>query len=174
MSLKLRSRYGSQGIKYSDFGKSTLDFGAGHVDGWFTRAFAILTRGIGKIMKSVRIVILRPNLGLSALRSAEFQGLLSWRKRPPTWKSYLEVSRGNQMSDLMDTGNVREKMLALWKKLDQGKITHTEARVHIGFARTVLDTIKVEIAAAHLQDAELPKVPLASKRMKTIQAPRTN
>ncbi len=76
------------------------------------------------------------------------------------------------MTDLIDTGDVRDKMLALWKKIDQGKISHTEARVHIGIARTVLDTLKVEIAAAHLQDLALPKVPLAGKRMKTIQGRR--
>jgi hypothetical protein len=70
------------------------------------------------------------------------------------------------MTDLTDTGDVREKMLALWRKLDQGKISHTEARVHIGFARTVLDTLKVEIAAAHLNDTALPKVPL--KKFKVI------
>ena len=77
------------------------------------------------------------------------------------------------MTDLTDTGDVREKMLALWKKLDQGKISHTEARVHIGFARTVLDTLKVEIAAAHLNDSQLPKVPLAPKRLRVIQGKRS-
>lgn len=71
----------------------------------------------------------------------------------------------------MDTGDVRQKMLSLWRKLDEGKITHSEARVHIGFARTVLDTIKVEIAAAHLQGAELPKVQIA-KRLRTINGKR--
>lgn len=78
------------------------------------------------------------------------------------------------MTDLIDTGDVREKMLALWRKIDQGKISHTEARVHIGIARTVLDTLKVEIAAAHLQDAALPKVSLvaSTKKMKTIGATR--
>lgn len=76
------------------------------------------------------------------------------------------------MTDLTDTGDVREKMLALWRKLDQGKITHTEARVHIGFARTVLDTLKVEIAAAHLQDTSLPKVPLATRKPKLTQGRR--
>jgi hypothetical protein len=75
------------------------------------------------------------------------------------------------MTDLIDTGDVREKMLALWKKLDQGKISHTEARVHIGFARTVLDTLKVEIAAAHLNDASLPKVTM-TRKVKTIQGKR--
>jgi hypothetical protein len=29
------------------------------------------------------------------------------------------------MTDLTDTGDVREKMLALWRKLDQGKISDT-------------------------------------------------
>ena len=78
------------------------------------------------------------------------------------------------MSDLMDTGDVREKMMKLWAKLDQGKLTHAEARAHIGFARTILDTIKVEIAAAHLQDASVPAVPLVGRKMKTIRASRTN
>jgi hypothetical protein len=79
------------------------------------------------------------------------------------------TSKGKQMTDLLDTGDVREQMMTLWRKLDQGKITHTEARVHIGFARTVLDTLKVEIAAAHLQDSALPKVPLATKKLRVIQ-----
>jgi hypothetical protein len=65
-------------------------------------------------------------------------------------------------------------MLALWKKLDEGKLTHTEARVHIGFARTVLDTLKVEIAAAHLSEAELPKVQLAPKRLKVVSGRRAS
>lgn len=76
------------------------------------------------------------------------------------------------MSDLVDTGDVREKMLALWKKVDQGKISHTEARVHIGIARTVLDTLKVEIAAAHLQEAAVPKVPLSTRKVKVINGKR--
>lgn len=74
------------------------------------------------------------------------------------------------MTDLTDTGDIREKMLALWKKVDQGKISHMEARVHIGIARTILDTLKVEIAAAHLEVAGIPKVPLAGKKsLKVIQ-----
>ena len=73
------------------------------------------------------------------------------------------------MSDLIDTGDIREKMLALWKKIDQGKISHTEARVHIGIARTILDTLKVEIAAAHLQEQNVPKVSLQTKKLKVIQ-----
>lgn len=69
---------------------------------------------------------------------------------------------------------MREKMLALWKKLDEGKLTHAEARVHIGFARTVLDTLKVEIAAAHLSEASVPHVQMAPKRVKTINGRRAS
>jgi hypothetical protein len=77
------------------------------------------------------------------------------------------------MSDLTDTADIRNKMLSLWKRIDQGKITHTEARVHIGIARTILDTLKVEIAAAHLQEANVPSVPLqAKKSLKVIQGKR--
>jgi hypothetical protein len=77
------------------------------------------------------------------------------------------------MTDLIDTGDIREKMLTLWRKMDQGKLTHAEARVHIGIARTVLDTLKVEIAAAHLQEGSLPKVALAQKKPKVVTGRRT-
>ena len=53
----------------------------------------------------------------------------------------------------MDSEDVREKMIKLWQSFEQGKISPTEARAHIGFARTVIDTMKVEIAAAHLLGA---------------------
>jgi hypothetical protein len=65
-------------------------------------------------------------------------------------------------------------MLSLWKKLEDGKLTHAEARVHIGFARTVLDTLKVEIAAAHLSEASLPHVPVAGKRIKAVNGRRVS
>jgi hypothetical protein len=76
------------------------------------------------------------------------------------------------MREMLDTSDIREKMLVLWQKVDTGKITHQEARVHIGIARTVLDTLKVEIAAAHLQESNVPSVALSSKRPKVIQGRR--
>lgn len=72
------------------------------------------------------------------------------------------------MREMTDTGDIRDKMMKLWGKLDKGEISHTEARVHIGFARTVLDTLKVEIAAAHLQAPPTP-VSVANKGLRTIQ-----
>jgi len=49
-----------------------------------------------------------------------------------------------------DTVALREKMLKLWAQFDRGELSATEARVHIGFARSIIETLKVEIAAAHL------------------------
>lgn len=59
-----------------------------------------------------------------------------------------------------DTAAVRRKMLSLWARFDEGKVPTSEARTHIGFARTVLETLKVEIAAAHLAQVSIPSVPL--------------
>jgi hypothetical protein len=63
-----------------------------------------------------------------------------------------------------DTGAIREKMLKLWTRFDNGKLSTGDARIHIGFARTVLETVKVQIAAAHLADVDLPVVHFESKR----------
>lgn len=59
-----------------------------------------------------------------------------------------------------DTAEIRKKMLQLWKLVDDKKITTSEARLHIGIARTILETLKVEIAAAHLNQANIPSVPI--------------
>lgn len=59
-----------------------------------------------------------------------------------------------------DTGDIRRKMMMLWSKFDKGEIAAGEARTHIGFARTVLETLKVEIAAAHLAQVSVPVVDL--------------
>jgi len=64
---------------------------------------------------------------------------------------------------LKDTADIRAKMLEVWKRLDEKKITVTEARLHIGLARAVLETLKVEIAAAHLAQAELPAVNVSGR-----------
>ena len=62
-----------------------------------------------------------------------------------------------------DTAALREKMLALWTLFEQGKLSATEARVHIGFARTLVETLKVEIAAAHLGTSSITAMGLASR-----------
>lgn len=67
-----------------------------------------------------------------------------------------------------DTGAIRSRMLELWSKFDGGKITGGEARTHIGFARTVLETLKVEIAAAHLDIVNVPTVSLGGGKIKKI------
>jgi hypothetical protein len=57
-------------------------------------------------------------------------------------------------------------MLTLWKNFDNGKLSTADARVHIGFARTVLDSLKVEIAAAHLAIAEVPALEIENGKSK--------
>lgn len=69
-----------------------------------------------------------------------------------------------------DTAALRNKILAIWTKVDKGTMPPAEARIHIGLARTVLDTLKVEIAAAHLKGNQLPApVELSSKPRRLSQ-----
>jgi len=63
-------------------------------------------------------------------------------------------------TSMNDTSQLRSKLLGLWNDFDEGKLDAAEARVHIGFARATLDTLKVEIAAAHLSAAVVPAVTL--------------
>jgi hypothetical protein len=60
---------------------------------------------------------------------------------------------------LRDTADIRNKLLDIWKQVDERSISLAEARLHISLARAVLDTLKVEIAAAHLTQA-VPSVPM--------------
>jgi len=62
---------------------------------------------------------------------------------------------------LRDTADIRNKLLEIWKLVDQKKISSSEARLHISLARAVLETLKVEIAAAHLTQTQIPSVPVA-------------
>lgn len=62
------------------------------------------------------------------------------------------------MSLIKDTQDIRNKMLHIWKLIDEKKISATEARLHISLARTILETLKVEIAAAHLNQGQIPSV----------------
>ena len=59
---------------------------------------------------------------------------------------------------LKDTADIREKLLEVWRLVDEKKITATEARLHMGLARAILETLKVEIAAAHLSAQVVPPV----------------
>jgi hypothetical protein len=69
---------------------------------------------------------------------------------------------------MKDTAALRQKMLEIWDKIETGEVTAQEARVHIGIARTVLDTLKVEIAAAHLNITSIPPVSLSSKALRAL------
>jgi hypothetical protein len=60
--------------------------------------------------------------------------------------------------EMRDTADIREKMIKLWKQLDENKITATQVRLHIGIARTILETLKVEMAAAHLNKTHIDAV----------------
>jgi hypothetical protein len=61
---------------------------------------------------------------------------------------------------LRNTADVRRKLLEIWKLVDEKKISSSEARLHISLARAVLETLKVEIAAAHLAQTNIPSVPV--------------
>lgn len=65
---------------------------------------------------------------------------------------------------LKDTADIRAKLLEIWKMVDNKQISSSEARLHISLARAVLETLKVEIAAAHLAQSQIPSVPVMSAR----------
>jgi hypothetical protein len=54
-------------------------------------------------------------------------------------------------------------MLQIWKLVDERKISTAEARLHISLARTILETLKVEIAAAHLAQSQVPSLAVTGK-----------
>lgn len=62
-----------------------------------------------------------------------------------------------------NTFEIREKMLQIWKQVDDKTMSASEARLHIGLARLILETLKVEIAAAHLAQLDIPSVPLGTR-----------
>jgi predicted DNA-binding protein (UPF0251 family) len=59
---------------------------------------------------------------------------------------------------LKDTADIRAKLLEIWRLVDEKKISSSEARLHISVARAILDTLKVEMAAAHLAQSAIPSV----------------
>ena len=62
---------------------------------------------------------------------------------------------------IKDTADIRAKLLEVWRQIDEKKISSSEARLHIGVARAILDTLKVEMAAAHLAQQQIPYVPIS-------------
>jgi len=62
-----------------------------------------------------------------------------------------------------DTADIRAKILAVWKLVDEKKMTVTEARLHMGLARTILETLRVEIMAAHLTQSQIPSINIAQR-----------
>jgi hypothetical protein len=63
-------------------------------------------------------------------------------------------------SVIKDTADIRAKLLEIWNLIDQKKISSSEARLHISVARAILDTLKVEMTAAHLARTDIPSVPI--------------
>lgn len=59
---------------------------------------------------------------------------------------------------IKDTADIRAKLLLIWRQIDERKISASEARLHISVARAILETLKVEMAAAHLTQAQIPPV----------------
>jgi hypothetical protein len=66
---------------------------------------------------------------------------------------------------IRDTADIRAKLLEIWKRIDEKSISSSEARLHISVARAVLDTLKVEMAAAHLARTDIPSVPISTARI---------
>jgi hypothetical protein len=66
---------------------------------------------------------------------------------------------------IRDTGDIRAKLLMIWKQIDEKKISAGEARLHISMARAVLETLKVEMAAVHLARSHIPSVPISGPRL---------
>lgn len=65
---------------------------------------------------------------------------------------------------IKDTAAIRAKLLTIWQQIDEKSITSSEARLHISVARAILDTLKVEMMAAHLAQSQIPPVSLGSSK----------
>jgi len=62
------------------------------------------------------------------------------------------------VSLIKDTADLRLKLLEIWKQIENKKISSSEARLQISVARAILDTLKVEMTAAHLTQQDIPSV----------------
>lgn len=68
-----------------------------------------------------------------------------------------------------DTTELAARVNQLWDMFSNKKLTSQEARTHIGFARTLLEAKKVEIAAAHLNAGNVPPVTLGASKVVAIE-----
>lgn len=70
------------------------------------------------------------------------------------------------------TADIRQKLLDIWRLVDTKQISAAEARLHISLTRAVLETMKVEIAAAHLAQASISPITLSSGGAMLSVSPR--
>tara|TARA_R110000868_G_scaffold316655_1_gene577535 strand:+ start:243 stop:515 length:273 start_codon:yes stop_codon:yes gene_type:complete len=77
------------------------------------------------------------------------------KSEPAGSNTLLEPAKA-RIASLGNTRDLRDKMLGLWEGYEAGEVKATEARIHIGFCRAVLDTLKVEIATQHLASPPAP------------------
>lgn len=68
-------------------------------------------------------------------------------------------------SVIKNTADIRTKLLDIWRQIDEKTISSSEARLHISVARAILDTLKVEMTAAHLAQTQIPPVPISNVRI---------
>jgi hypothetical protein len=64
---------------------------------------------------------------------------------------------------IKDTADIRAKLLTIWKQIDERKISASEARLHISVARAILETLKVEMAAVHLAQSQIPSISVGGR-----------
>jgi len=72
------------------------------------------------------------------------------------------------MKVVKDTQDIRDKMVMLLALVEQKKISASQARLQMGVARVIIDTLKVEIAAAHLAQEKIPTVSLSREMPRII------
>ena len=87
---------------------------------------------------------------------------MAQKRRLKMLRSISTTTVRNASPEVQTTADIRAKILEVWKRVDARKISIAEARLQIGLARTVLETLKVEIAAAHLSQMQLMSVPVAA------------
>jgi len=70
-----------------------------------------------------------------------------------------------ELDDLLrETGELRAKMYKIWKAFEAKKISNAEAKLHISFTRSILETRRLEIASLYLaQQVQMPPAGLGSR-----------
>jgi len=62
-----------------------------------------------------------------------------------------------------DTQDIRDKMNKIWERVEAKTISAAEAKLQISLARTMLESLKVDIAAAHLAQSKIPSVSVVGR-----------